>query len=94
MVGLRARYVLADKGYDGSRAMLAIAKAGATPVVPRRKSNASRRRFDRHLYKDRNAIERFFSKIKHFRRIATRYDKLARNYIGFANLVCALKWCK
>jgi transposase len=39
-------------------------------------------------------IERFFSKIKHFRRIATRYDKLARNYAGFLNLVAALQWCR
>ncbi|NJM51858.1 MAG: transposase, partial [Sphingomonadales bacterium] len=45
-------------------------------------------------YKDRNMIERFFSKIKHFRRIATRYDKLARNYLGFLNLVAAIKWLK
>lgn len=90
--GLRADFVLADKGYDGQRAMQAIALSGAKPVVPRRKTTASWRIFDRVLYKDRNAIERFFCKIKHFRRIATRYDKLARNYFGFLNLVCALKW--
>ncbi|PIE09650.1 MAG: IS5/IS1182 family transposase [Rhodobacterales bacterium] len=92
--GLKADFVLADKGYDGARAMRAIAKTGATPVVPRRSTTASWRRFDAHLYKDRNAVERFFSKIKHFRRIATRYDKLARNYLGFTRLVCALKWCR
>ncbi len=94
LAGMKARHVLADKGYDGARAMQAIADAGAAPVVPKRVSNASRRRFDPELYKDRNAIERFFSRIKHFRRIATRYDKLARNYLGFTNLVCALKWCR
>lgn len=90
---MKAGFVLADKGYDGARAMQAIAAAGAKPVVPRRSTTASWRRFDATLYKDRNAVERFFSKIKHFRRIATRYDKLARNYLGFVNLVCALKWC-
>ncbi len=90
--GFKADFVLADKGYDGSRAMQAIALSGAQPVVPRRKTTASWRVFDPVLYKDRNAIERFFSRIKHFRRIATRYDKLARNYFGFLNLVCALKW--
>jgi len=90
--GLQADYVLADKGYDGRRAMQAIALSGAKPVVPRRKTTASWRVFDSVLYKDRNAIERFFSRIKHFRRIATRYDKLARNYLGFLNLICALKW--
>lgn len=91
--GLRADHVLADKGYDGGRAMAAIAASGARPVVPRRTTTAQWRAFDATLYKDRNLIERFFNKIKHFRRIATRYDKLARNYAGFLNLVAALKWC-
>lgn len=92
--GFKAEYVLADKGYDGARTIEAISKCTAMPVVPRRTTTASWRRFDATLYRDRNAIERFFSKIKHFRRIATRYDKLARNYLGFANLVCAIKWCR
>jgi transposase len=91
--GLKAGHVLADKGYDGQRAMDAIAASGAKPVVPRRTITAKWRSFDATIYKDRNLIERFFSKIKHFRRIATRYDKLARNYAGFLNLVAALKCC-
>jgi transposase len=62
-------------------------------VVPRRTITAKWRTFDATIYKDRNLIEHFFSKIKHFRRIATRYDKLARNYAGFLNLVAALKCC-
>ena len=73
--------------------MQAVAATGAKPVVPRRSTTASWRKFDAFLYKYRNTVERFFSKIKHFRRIATRYDKLARNYLGFTNLVCALKCC-
>lgn len=91
--GLRTDHVLADKGYDGQRAMDAIAASGAKPVVPRRTITAQWRRFDPNLYKERNLIERFFNKIKHFRRIATRYDKLARNYAGFLNLVATLKYC-
>lgn len=91
--GLRASHVLADKGYDGQRAMDAIAAAGAKPVVPRRTTTASWRSFDTAIYKDRNLIERFFRKIKHFRRIATSYDKLARNYAGFLNLVATIKCC-
>lgn len=92
--GLKASHVLADKGYDGQRATDAIAATGVKPVVPRRTTTATWRSFDATIYKDRNLIERFFSKIKHFRRIATRYDKLARNYAGFLNLVAALKWCQ
>jgi transposase len=90
--GIRAGFVLADKGYDGQRAIAAIAAAGAIPVIPRRTCTAARRPFDPILYKERNLIERFFSRIKHFRRIATRYDKLARNYKSFLLLVAALKW--
>jgi transposase len=90
--GIRAGFVLADKGYDGQRAIDAIAKAGAIPVVPRRTCTITRRPFDPVLYKERNLIERLFSKLKHFRRIATRYDKLARNYKSFLLLVATLKW--
>jgi transposase len=92
--GLKANHVLADKGYDAQRAVDAIAAAGAKPVVPRRTTTAKWRSFDATIYKERNLIERFFSKIKHFRRIATRYDKLARNYLGFLNLVATLKSLK
>ncbi|MCW8181783.1 transposase, partial [Verminephrobacter eiseniae] len=46
----------------------------------------------RHLYKERNLVERFFNRIKQFRRIATRYEKLARNYLSFLNLVCIYIW--
>ncbi|MBO9468314.1 transposase [Tropicibacter sp. R15_0] len=70
-----------------------MAKCTAKTVVPRRTTTASWRQFDATLYRDRNAIERFFSKINHVGRVATRYDKLVRNYLGFANLVCAIKWC-
>jgi len=94
VLSFKASNVLADKGYDGQRAMDAIAIAGAKPVVPRRKTTAQWRTFDAELYKERNLIERFFSKIKHFRRIATRYDKLARNYLGFLSIVATLKWGK
>src|SRR3546814_2362389 len=52
--GLQARHVLADKGYDGQRAMGAIAASGAKPVVPRRRTTAQWRSFDSHLYKERN----------------------------------------
>lgn len=90
--GLRAGFVLPDKAYDGQRTMDAIAAAGAVPVVPRRTCTTDRRPFDVAIYKERNAIERFFSRIKHFRRIATRYDKLARNYKSFLMLVAAIKW--
>ena len=92
--GITTDFVLADKGYDAQRAIDAAHASGATPVIPRRKTTATRRPFDAALYKERNLIERFFNRIKHFRRIATRYDKLARNYKSFLSLVAALLWLK
>ncbi|NML13004.1 transposase [Sphingobium sp. AR-3-1] len=91
--GLTAGHLLADKGYDGQCAMDAIAAEGAKPVVLRRTITISRRSFDAAIYKDRNLTERFFSKIKYFRRIATQYDKFARNCAGFLNLVATFKCC-
>lgn len=92
--GISAGFVLADKGYDAQRAIDAARASGAIPVIPRRKTTAMRRPFDPILYKERNLIERFFNRIKHFRRIATRYDKLARNYKSFLMIVAALTWLK
>lgn len=90
--GLKTDFVLADKGYDAQRAIDAATASGAIPVIPKRTITTSRRPFDVVLYKERNLIERLFNKLKHFRRIATRYDKLARNYKSFLFLVAALKW--
>ena len=61
----------------------------APTSMPHRKEQRS---YDRHLYKDRNFVERFFNRIKQFRRIATRYEKLARNYFSMLNLVCTYLW--
>lgn len=72
-MALMAGHVLADKGYDGQRAMDAIAASDAKPIVPPRTTTASWRSFDPAIYKNCNLIERFFRKIKHSRRIATRH---------------------
>lgn len=91
--GLKTGHVLADKGYDAQRAMDAIAAAEAKPFVPRRNTTASWRPFDALLDGERTLIERFFNRIKNFRRIATRYGKLARNSAGFLNLIAAIRSC-
>src|SRR6218665_3592535 len=64
----------------------------ATAVIPPRRNRVVQRSHDRHLDKERNVVERFFTRIKQFRRIATRYEKLARNYLSFLNLVCTYFW--
>ena len=61
-------------------------------VIPPRSDRLNPRSFDRHLYRERNLIERFFSRIKHFRRIATRYDKPAKSFLSFIHLACTSSW--
>ncbi|MCW5233865.1 IS5 family transposase [Verminephrobacter eiseniae] len=90
--GLKTDAVLADKGYDADALIDSIQVAGATAVIPPRRNRVVQRSYDRHLYKECNVVERFFNRVKQFRRIATRYEKLARNYLSFLNLVCTYIW--
>jgi transposase len=69
-----------------------IRASAAQAVIPPRSNRKELRPYDTHLYKDRNLIERFFARIKHFRRIATRYEKLDPRYLAFLHLVCAFVW--
>jgi transposase len=90
--GLCTETVVGDKGYDADAFVALIHAAGATAVIPPRRNRIEQRTYDRHQYKDRNLVERFFSRLKQFRRIATRYEKLARNFTSMLNLVCAYIW--
>ena len=83
IAGLRADAVLADKGYDSDANRAAIRAAGAEPCIPPRRNRTAVIGYDRHLSKERNGVERFFGRIKQYRRVATRYDKTARNFLGF-----------
>ena len=84
--GFRPEAVIADKGYDAGHLHQAIHDAGAEAVIPARSNRKAPRAYDKVLYKERNLIERFFNKLKQFRRVATRYDKLLANYEGFVHL--------
>ncbi len=90
--GFEAGYVLADKGYDSDQFVSAIEKNHAVPVIPSKKNRKVPRDFDKVLYKERNVVERFFQKLKNFRRIATRYERLARNYQAMLSLVSTVIW--
>ena len=76
--------VIADKGYDKRALVEAIEARGAEAVIPTRKGRKEQRVIDPHLYRERNLCERFWSKAKQFRRVATRYEKKAANYLAFA----------
>lgn len=85
-------FVVADKGYDSDPLRTQIRLQGAKPVIPSRQG-FRRRRHDRTRYKLRNLVERFFNRIKHYRRVATRYDKTDRNYFGFVCLASLMITC-
>lgn len=87
-----AELVVADKGYDSDAFVQAITAQGSQAVIPPRSNRLNPRAFDHHIYKDRNLVERFFNRIKQFRRIATRYDKLAKSFLSFVHLACAFVW--
>jgi transposase len=78
-----AAVVIADKGYDSKAVVAAVAARGAAAVIPSRKNSKEPRAYDRERYKDRNLVERFWRRVKEYRRVATRYEKTARNFLGF-----------
>ena len=92
--GFDVDYVVADKGYDSNEFVQMIEQAGATDVIPPRSNRKTPRRYDKELYKERNLVERFFQKIKNFRRVATRYERLARNYLSMLQLAATVIWLR
>ncbi|WP_139015811.1 IS5 family transposase [Ensifer aridi] len=86
--------VLADKAYDADRIRTLIEEQGATPNIPAKSNRKWKPCFSKRLYRKRNLIERFFSKLKHFRRVATRYDKLAANFLVMVQLASMRLWLR
>ena len=78
--------VIADKGYDSQAVVDAIEAQGGEAVIPSRSNRTEPREYDRDRYKDRNLAERFWNKLKHYRRVATRYEKTARNFLAFVHV--------
>ena len=82
--------LIADKAYDANPFINTLTQRGITPEIPPKENRKEKRACDFALYRERNLIERFNNKIKHFRAIATRYDKLARNFLAAVQLVSAI----
>ena len=87
-----SKRLLGDKAYDSSELRSELALRGTKPVIPNRINRKQRFGFSKRLYRLRWRIESAFNRLKDFRRIATRYDKLARNYLASVCLVAALVW--
>lgn len=92
--GHQADYVIADKGYDSDTFIALIEQIEAIPVIPARKNRNEPRFYDPHIYKERHLVECCINKLKWFRRIFSRYDKLASRFMSFLSFVAALIWLK
>jgi putative transposase len=90
LAGLTPRRVIADKAYDADHIREAVRESGAEVVIPPRRCRRVAIPYDPLAYKLRNAVERFVGRLKQCRRIATRYEKTARNFLGFVHLACLL----
>ena len=86
--------LLADRGYDADWIRALAARKGALANIPARCNRSEPICFSPYLYRARNLVERFFNKIKHRRRVATRYDKLAANYLAFVQLAAIRLWLR
>jgi transposase len=84
--GLDAQAVLGDKGYDSDALVSRIPSGGAEAVIPPRANRKEPREYDEHLDKERNKVERLINLIKQYRRVATRYEKTAQNFLAFIHV--------
>jgi len=91
---LFADYVLADKGYDSDVFVLKLKDSGAEVVIPSRVNRKELRAIDTDLYKERHLIECCIGKLKHFRRVFSRFDKLAKNYLSFVYFASTIVWLR
>ena len=82
--------VIGDKGYDSDAVVELIESKGAEAVIPPRSNRKVQRDYDKERYKDRNLAERFWNKVKQFRRVATRYEKTARNFLAFVHVASSM----
>jgi len=90
----RRAVVIADKGYDADRIRAHIRAQGAIPNIPNKTNRKKRFRWKKAIYRERNHVERFFNKLKQFRRIATRYDKLGATFFAFVQLASVRIWLR
>ena len=88
--GVPFEVVIGDKGFDSQALVDFIEGHGGEAVIPSRKNSAVPRDYDRDRYQDRNLVERFWNRVKHYRRVATRYEKTARNFLGFIHVAAIM----
>ena len=92
--GLVFEHVLADRGYDADAFIEFIVSHQAVPVIPPKANRLVPHQYDTWRYRERHLVESFMNKIKHYRRVFSRFDKLATRYLGFVNFVSVLVWLR
>jgi transposase len=91
---LVADYVIADKGYDAAPFVMKLKERNLEVVIASRRNRKEPREIDTHLYKERHLIENQIGKLKHFRRVFSRFDKLAKNYLSFIYFASTVVWLR
>jgi transposase len=94
LAGHEPEVVIADKGYDKKALVEEVESRGARAVIPTQASRKEQREVDPHLYRERNVCERFWSKVKQYRRVATRYEKKAANFLAFVKVAAVMVMLK
>jgi len=92
--GLAPAYLVADRGYDSDPLVAALAARGTCAVIPPRRKRRAPRTYDAVRYAQRHSVERLFSCLKQFRRVATRYDKLEAHFLAFIQLAATVLWLR
>lgn len=92
LTGIETGAVIADKGYESNRILAFIHSNGAAAVIPPKANRRDPWEYDRELYRQRNLIERAFNKLKHWRRIATQYDRRSIYFLSALYLVASIIW--
>jgi transposase len=92
--GLPAEWILGDTAFDADHFRAEIKAINAQAVIPSHPSRAKKLPIDTHIYKERHLVECCFNKLKHFRRVATRYEKTARNFLAIITVAAIVLWLR
>jgi transposase len=93
-IGFECEYLIADRSYDADDFVQLMIGMGVTPVIPPRKNRKEQRDYDPYLYQERHLVECFINKIKHYRRLFSRFEKLASRFLAFLSFAGALIWLR
>jgi transposase len=94
LAGLSFERVIGDRGYAGQEVIELVVETGAEAVIPPHQRAKEQREYDRHWYRERHLVECFINKLKHYRRVFSRFDKLAHRYLGFVQFTSVLIWLR